>query len=162
MINEHETYVSLETAKLLKEAGFDWETREYYKPIKEGYKFDWNSLPVNWNQKVAILIAQKHNRPEGYSAPTLAVAQRWLREVKNIVVEAHATFQLTPEGNRQYAAAFVDWIGSTYSYEYLERFDKDGNFCVEFDSYEEALEAGINKKLNILLHGNGSDDSSGK
>lgn len=160
MINEHETYVSLETAKMLKEAGFDWECRCYYETSgklrgKNSGSFSNHNSPLIWQNN-------GNTDTQLYSAPTLDVAQRWLREVKNIVVEAHATFQLTPEGNRQYAAAFVDWIGSTYSYEYLERFDKDGNFCVEFDSYEEALEAGINKKLNILLHGNGSDDSSGK
>lgn len=156
MINEHETYVSLETAKLLKEAGFDWGCVKAYF-TGWGDNFEYGTLITIEGERGSV-IPEDALTP----APTLAIAQKWLREVKNIVVEAHATFQLTPEGNRQYAAAFVDWIGSTYSYEYFERFDKDGNFCVEFDSYEEALEAGINKKLNILLHGNGSDDSSGK
>ena len=132
----HECYVSLEVAKLLKQAGFDWETREYYKPIKEGYKLDWNSLPVNWNQKVAILIAQKHNHPEGYSAPTLDVAQRWLREVKGVEVNVLCVYI----GNdKKYS---YDAFEGKYNHELI----KEG-----FDTYEEALEAGIKIVLELIL-----------
>ena len=56
----HECYVSLEVAKLLKEAGFDWEcTHKYERSI----------------------IACRY---EDYEKPTLSVAQRWLRVVKGI------------------------------------------------------------------------------
>lgn len=116
-----------------KYAEFDWECREFYKSTDEGYKLDWNALPVNWNQRVAILIAQKHNRPEGYSAPTLAVAQKWLREVANMSVHVFM---------------------SPYQSEDLFKWAFSIIYDVEPDrytSYEEALEAGIQKCLTILL-----------
>ena len=56
----HECYVSLEVAKLLKEAGFDWECTDKYE---------------------RSIIACRY---EDYEKPTLSVAQRWLRVVKGI------------------------------------------------------------------------------
>lgn len=58
-----EDYVSFETAKLLKEKGFDWEckTRKFY-PEPE---YDAES-------------------PDGVYAPTIQMAMKWLREVHNI------------------------------------------------------------------------------
>ena len=61
-IINHECYVSLEVAKLLKEAGFDWECREYYP---------------------SSFMACRY---EEYAKPTLEVAQRWLREVMKMEV----------------------------------------------------------------------------
>jgi hypothetical protein len=33
-MNTHETYVNFETAKLLKQAGFDWEVEFFYQDSK--------------------------------------------------------------------------------------------------------------------------------
>lgn len=58
-----EDYVSLETAKLLKEKGFNWDckTKRFY-PEPD---YDQGS-------------------PNGVSAPTLQMAMKWLRKVHNI------------------------------------------------------------------------------
>lgn len=76
-IVNHECYVSLEVAKLLKEADFDWECKTYYnislyrdEIIIEGEFHDYNFTTGN-------II---------FSVPTLDIAQRWLREEKNIDV----------------------------------------------------------------------------
>ena len=67
-----EQFVSFETAKLLKEAGFDVPCTSQYT---EG-KCIWNvSYPYNFNQDEF-----------GYSRPTQALAARWLREVHHIDV----------------------------------------------------------------------------
>jgi hypothetical protein len=57
----HKTYVSIETAKLLKQAGFDWDCKDKF------YDFT--------------------NHCETYKKPTLEVARKWLREIKHYNLE---------------------------------------------------------------------------
>ena len=63
------------------------------------------------------------------SAPTLEIAQRWLREVKNEIVLVDAT------GPKFYSVSI------------LGRNSTNKNF----DTYEKALEAGIKKALELIL-----------
>lgn len=153
-MNTHESYVSLETAKMLKEAGFDWECREFYKFTDEGYKLDWNALPMNWNQRAAILIAQKQNRPEAYSAPTLAVVQRWLIEVKGYLVESVLCANRKNMGNSfgfsiTSISSNLSECRMVYPCSYYDEEESK-----DFMKYEYALEAGIQKCLTILLREN--------
>ena len=70
-----EDYVSFETAKLLKEKGFDEKCRALYTfwfDEVEGPKED---EAENWNIE-----------PKYFSAPTLQMAMKWLREVHNILL----------------------------------------------------------------------------
>lgn len=112
----HECYVSLEVAKLLEDAGFDWECREHY--------------PSNF-------IAYQY---EDYTKPTLDVAQRWLREVKNISVDISST----NSSNWEYVIRKINQLNH-----------KDNTILVltacKFYTYEEAQEAGIKKALEIIL-----------
>ena len=63
----HECYVSLEVAKLLKDAGFDWECKEYYYNfVTTGWSLSFDDNFVNWNSWSERYI----------SAPTLDIAQR--------------------------------------------------------------------------------------
>ena len=71
-----EDYVSFETAKLLKEKGFDWEVNHYY--YSQAERLVNSSSPLNWNDSGV---------ENEYSAPTLAVAQKWLKEKHNLSVE---------------------------------------------------------------------------
>ena len=79
----HEYFVSLEVAKLLKEAGFDWkcngvfisENGNQYAFIKADAACDNNNSKYN---------------PYNISSPTLDVTQRWLREAKNCYVSVVA------------------------------------------------------------------------
>lgn len=113
----HECYVSLEVAKLLKKAGFDWECRCYY--------------PGNFLK----------SQYEGYPKPTLDIAQKWLREVKNIDVVVSRAMQwkqlyytITHEENR---TSKIDFMSL--------------NEDLWWFKYEEALEAGIQKALELIL-----------
>ena len=137
----HECYVSLEVAKLLKEAGFDWECKEYYYNFATtGWSLSFDDNFVNWNSWSERYI----------SAPTLDVAQRWLREVKHLDISIHydPTIKSQPYVYFIYDVEekFNDILGIispiTHSY-------SDGYFY----KYEEAQEEGIKKALEIINKG---------
>ena len=123
----HEYYVSLEVAKLLKEAGFNWKVRYMYRnnnptlcictesPYRNVPKL--NKCPMYWQ----------------YAAPTLDVAQRWLREEKNYEIFVVVKFL----ADKEYIAR-VETNISGYSTD-IYKF------------YEEAQEAGIKKALELIL-----------
>lgn len=120
----HECYVSLEIAKLLKEAGFDWKCINRY--IKDTDLLVPCLGEANWN-------AAEWGMNDYKSAPTLTVAQRWLREVKNVDVFAYRN-------------------EPTNKFESIVSFDKEWSttgMCI--NAYEEALETGIKKALEIIL-----------
>ena len=129
-MNTHETYVSLETDKLLKQAGFDWECRKiYYCYHEDGDKWE---LEDNYKNHKHILKLD-----HCLLTPTLEVAQRWLREVKQCYVHVYPMFSF--EGTLEYY--FVEVI-------YPRSRDVKQN---EFSTYEEAQEAGIKKALEMIL-----------
>ena len=127
-MNTHEIYVSLETAKLLKKAGFDWECMSYYN-INDVLYETWQNIAVLYNYN------DEKEFPFKTSAPTLSVAQRWLREEKGIDVFIFPTFGL-----------------SNYKWVFRSIIDMELPKCeIIFPVYEEALEAGIKKCLELIL-----------
>lgn len=121
---DYEYYVSLEIAKLLKDAGFDWKCINRY--IKDTDLLVPCLGESNWN-------AAEWGMNDYKSAPTLTVVQRWLREVKNVDVFAYRN---EPKNK----------------FESIVSFDKEWSttgMCI--NTYEEALEAGIKKALEIIL-----------
>ena len=121
----HEYYVSSEIAKLLEKAGFDWEIKTFY--------FN-NEL-----HETILGEAKNHNFSEVYiSAPTLEVAQRWLREVKNLIL----LIDITP--------SYCN--GKPMGYKFVIHVSCGNHILGEWkDTYEEAQEAGIKKALGIIL-----------
>ena len=126
-IANHEYYVSLEVAKLLKEAGFDWKCRGIYVLDSENdpeYVFSTSNF-TNTSKEI-----------EGYirlSAPTLEVAQRWLRETQKYQVA------ILPNGLKGYATlCFLHKEPITQPFRH-------------YSTYEEALEVGIKRTLEIIL-----------
>lgn len=69
-----EDYVSFETAKLLKEKGFDWCTYAYYEDEDNPNISLHASKAINWN------------KTEFISKPTLQMAMKWLREEHDAIV----------------------------------------------------------------------------
>lgn len=118
----HEYYVSLEVAKLLKKAGFDWDTYSAYN--KDGMFTDKNRSILTWNDFANY-----------YSAPTLDVAQRWLREIKNIHIEISPSSDMSAYIYNILLPGDKFWLGSPISY----------------ITYEEAQEDGIKKALKKIL-----------
>lgn len=158
-MNTHESYVSLETAKLLKEAGFDWgcdffygldvryrgksigEYKEYELKAKgKGSKIEYVDGGMVYNFYHSNKEGEDYG---GYSRPTLDVAQRWLREVKglHICVKADAA-----SINCKY---FVTVIISDTKWGNVQDENKK---TILFNTYEEAQEAGIQKCLTLLLN----------
>lgn len=88
-----EAYVSYETAKLLKEKGFDELCNKKY----DGYK---RIVPAG----KMIELWQNSELDDECSAPTQQMAMRWLREVHNIKI------MIRP------------YVDGTYSYEILNGF----------------------------------------
>ena len=171
----HECYVSLEVAKLLKEAGFDWETFSHwvesdinnpdfkfsglsdkpilydgYTPIDEdtcvGRKKDWN----NYNDECPLIC--------NYSAPTLAVAQRWLREVKGLLL-GMAVHDNALNYAWEYTISRIEHVNldgrdlSLIGW-LCDNYDETENIIhhgKKFVPYEETLESGIKKALEMIL-----------
>lgn len=141
-MNTHESYVSLETAKLLKEAGFDWECEEYrekiYIPINSK---DLPTLPLPYNLSCKVIedANEKSFEIRKYPRPTLEVAQRWLRE-KNLLL------YIPP--------CHIDkkWVWRYWITNCINKEDTTQIYSVkEYDTYEEAQEAGVKTALKLIL-----------
>ena len=153
----HETYVSIETAKLLKQAGFDWEIDTFYQRYYEGDGHD-NSIPTeefvlhnadyahcsNWNNTPLTNLNGILHR---LSAPTLEVAQKWLREVKNCQIEIMYMYDKYGINMGKYIGIYTvqDRIHTSLADEKSEQPIK------LFEVYEKAQEALEQKILTILL-----------
>ena len=124
-----EELVSFETAKLLKEKGFDevWCNHIYcigYNTIPE----DNELLECDWRNNVK---GQFHLA----LAPTQSLAQKWLREKHSIHVELYRN------------ASGWGWIlTTTNTGSTLLEINND----IFFDTYEEALEEGLKESLNLI------------
>jgi hypothetical protein len=116
------SHVSREVAKLLKEAGFDWSSIGYYNKLG----FFHNAIPQHDELK----------------APSLEVAQKWLREVKGLHICVKAD---DASINCKYYATVV--ISDTY----WGNVQDENKKTIFYNTYEEAQEAGIKKCLTILL-----------
>lgn len=134
-----ESYVSFNTAKMLKEAGFDVPTRGIYHTNREGnHKFSeydryQTSDDLSWNCGDGFQYE--------YLAPTQALAARWLREVHRIVVDATFIPPSTGGDVWQYFIGKMDdmvWKGD------FEPSDR------RYKTYEEALEEGLKRSLELL------------
>ena len=121
-----EELVTLETAKLLKEKGFN----EYCKDIinHKGIMME------------TIFRTSKDLPKLFYSCPTQSVAQKWLRETKNIHICVYNCacgygYEISKADNGTHIAS------STY---------KGTNDGGGWDTYEEALEAGLQEALKLI------------
>ena len=110
-----EELVTLETAKMLKEKGF--------------------------SQRIYLInVSTLHNCYKYLSVPPQSVAQRWLRETKNIHICVYNCacgygYEISKADNGTHIAS------STY---------KGTNDGGEWDTYEEALEAGLVECLKLI------------
>lgn len=152
--SEHQSFVMLETAKLLKKAGFSWKVLTFYQ---EGTLMIREEPHVLDNREIHGVIEEKDYNHfyeledrkhwkrdrEYFSCPTLAVAQRWLREVKHVFVEGGYVRR-----SDDYATIVI------IHYSLDELFGKDFEIGVQargFSSYEEAVEYGIEFVLKRLM-----------
>lgn len=77
----NEDYVSLEVARLLKEKGFDWKCENrFVEKIPGTEREEWDEDECAYVTKTNCNI---------YPKPTLYMAQKWLRETKNIHIDVY-------------------------------------------------------------------------
>jgi len=140
-----EDYVGFETAKLLKEKGFD-------EPCDKKYFGDDCSGPSyirdSWEEGGDVCPTSNSNLDDGskytdVSAPTLQMAMKWLREVYNLFISISIWLR-HKDGTVQ------------YYYEIRNLNNKDfetiaGTTIAEFDSPEKTYEAAIMCCLKNLI-----------
>ena len=140
-MNTHETYVSLEVAKLLKQAGFDWDCLMRY--WSDTGKTEWfgNSMIVNPYGNDTI------------PCPTLAVVQRWLKEEKGWIVESAWHSKKSNYGIVEEECYTCHlFYPVTFQREGIEMYDVHVETDkIHYPTYESALEAGIKKCLTLIL-----------
>lgn len=129
-----EDYVSFETAKLLKEKGFDEATIGYYNTlceIPERIKFFDSPIFIYGSDGLIGCI----------QAPTLQMAMKWLREIHNL--EIYPYHNNCTIYNSKWWFEIIEYPNSVAEYESGKN--------EEFDTYEEACEAAIKYCLENLI-----------
>jgi len=129
-----EDYVSFETAKLLKEKGFNEKCRTYYKVFPES--------------RIAAIYHSSENRgvseddPNEILCPTLQMAMKWLREVHNLFIFPF------PQINTNKFWTEIYQLSDNQEWEniYCESIDLQ-----DYSTYEEACEAAIKYCLENLI-----------
>lgn len=134
-----EQFVSFDTARMLKEAGFNVPCRGIYRAYRIGI-----SVFHEYNRKSAKDDLCR-NAVDGfqyeYLAPTQALAARWLREKHRIVVDV--TF-IPPSVNGDVWQYF---IGEMDDMAWEGDFDPSDR---RYKTYEEALEEGLKRGLELI------------
>lgn len=127
-----EDYVSFETAKLLKEKGFDVVTEKCYI--------------LDNSNLCAVTVGQLFNgKPQGkyeIPAPTLQMACKWLREKHDLHIIAYPFKTDNPTSVKHYCCR----VYKTFN---LLGCEKYGNETLS--SYEEAVEAAIKYCLTDII-----------
>jgi len=101
-----EDYVSFEIAKILKEKGFDSVCENQYINCSSGHPF-----LTNICDDAGCYYKNSEIGNDEYSAPTLQMAMKWLREVHNI----HIVLSPNKKMNNQYCSIiFVDKEGELH------------------------------------------------
>ena len=172
-----EDYVSFETAKLLKEKGFDancpyvWVYEGNSNPITkmpmaifvEGETFA-DRKTVDAAAKLYMNIYELDNKVEGYLCPTINLAMKWLRKEYNILIvvdyewECDTTpyyfkiYRLDENGKpKQVPVKGVSYDKDDNPTEHIIGYRDCERSHKDFSSYEEACEAAIKYCLENLI-----------
>ena len=157
MLNNHDAYIPDDLAILLRNAGFNWEINTYYLRQRESdgdyikYKnkfdlienqqfIDWNNNPLTMSEDGLYIMR--------VSAPTIDVAQRWLREIYNLHIGV-----IYDRNKEPYPFSLI------LNVEDCPLFDESISFIffnnetkgVEYSSFESALCDGIKTYVNYII-----------
>lgn len=139
-----ESYVSFETAKMLKETGFDVPCRGIYRTNRTG-DHEFNECAY-LNRKDDLSWDSNDGFQDEYLAPTQALAARWLREVNGIHVASNIFMDSANDADGKTVDEWTFWS--------FDLFDNSGRIIEErddrYDSYEEALEAGLREAIKLI------------
>lgn len=124
-----EELVTLETAKLLKDKGFNWKCEHIIGCNKVITKYD---LPQRMSCCTEI-----DDEPVEFLCPTLYITQKWLRETKNLHIEI---FYMRGDY----------WVYTILTIPEHDVIELPNRPLVHYKSYEEVLEAGIQEALKLI------------
>lgn len=125
-----EELVTLETAKLLKEKGFN----EYCE----------NVIDINNMLRKTLYRINDDLPKQCFSRPTQSVAQKWLREIRGVYV------YVEPVIGKRWTLSFCDFNVPTEESDWMENEINKGNGYKVYVTYEEALEAGLQEALKLI------------
>lgn len=125
MTTTTEDYVSFETAKLLKEKGFEGECSRFYMPSGHGrWKYEhYHDFDIR----------------ERIDCPTQQMVLKWLREIHDIDIMIWVE---NYNGVKQYVSD---------CWKHVTQIDYNFYRCGRFSSYNEACEAAIKYCLEHLI-----------
>ena len=139
-----EDYVSFETAKLLKEKGFDCACKVWYAE----YASVWGGDPSGDRKYINIQFDDENMVNDSYKflcyAPTLQMAIKWLRKNHNLAISA----SVTVDGWRSYVSQ-IKLDSEGFVVDIIDGID-DGNIP-NCNTYEQACEAAIKYCLENLI-----------
>lgn len=129
------------TALLAKQKGFDWECEHVYlisdSEIRheklQYYEGDGSGVVTNTGLKDSTFSFDGTRERLMCTAPTQSLLQKWLRDEHKIDLECATTF------SRRYS--FIGYKGASPS----RSFSTD-----DFETYEQALEAGLQGALKLI------------
>ncbi len=146
--------ISLETAKLAKDKGFNInikksyvETIEHTLELGRGGDCTFpyiaprvleNRLLDEWHIEIA-------------KAPTQSLLQKWLREVHNIDVDVTRDSEIHFNDEIRWIVTVSDWNNiKVIKYSTVELKHPNYQHYIDFKSYEEALEQGLIEGLKLV------------
>ena len=135
MIMIEESFVSFETAKLLKEAGFDVPCRGVYVTDRTGY-YEFREYDNKQTTDDLCWDTEDGFQYE-YLAPTQALAARWLREVYNVAI-----YSLYDDDMEQWF-----YVVDAFTKNPVINGFQSGS---EYDDYESAFEDGLREAIKLI------------
>ena len=124
-----EQFVSFDTAKMLKEAGFDVPTSTHYSNSGKVWQ---SSAPEDYNDDKSC---------KACSRPTQALAARWLREVYNVAI-----YSLYDDDMEQWF-----YVVDAFTKNPVINGFQSGS---EYDDYESAFEDGLREAIKLIKNNN--------
>ena len=154
----NEDYVSYELALKLKACGFDEPCHYHYDSDRGSHIIEPNYTANDGDDCQYITaddLLEDNNGWQYCSAPTLAHAQKWLREKKGIVVIAEPDWDSEDYCMADYLTG--EWYFSVWKDGDRVHCNFDPNAEEEriwmFEKYEQALSAGIAAALELIKKG---------
>ena len=130
-----EQFVSFDTAKMLKEAGFDVPCRGIYRAYRIGtfvfHEYDRKSAKDDLCRNAVDGFQYE------YLAPTQALAARWLREVYNLAI-----YSLYDDDMEQWF-----YVVDAFTKNPVINGFQSGS---EYDDYESAFEDGLREAIKLI------------
>lgn len=143
-------YVSYPIALALKKHGFDWECHYHYDSDRGAHIIEPNYTANDGEDCQYITsddLLEDNNGWQYCSAPSLAQAQKWLRDRCGIHINVCIYSDYSTDADGKVCDRWDFWGFDLYAVSGGEMMeDGDG----EYDSYEQALSAGIAAALELI------------